>query len=250
MSKQEYIGGRNPVLEAMRAGRRLHKLYIAEGAKGRGIQPILAMAKEHNAVVQYVPRQHLDRLFAGEHQGVVAVAEAYATLELDELLDQVREKPDPFFVLLEGVQDPHNLGSILRTADAVGVDGIILPKRRAAGITPAVVKASTGAIEYVPVARVTNVARSLEQLKEKGFWIVGAEASAKRRFDQVDYHMPVVLVLGSEGWGISRLVREKLDFEVSLPMTGHVNSLNVSVAAGILMYEVFRQRWEGEKVRE
>lgn len=247
-TQAEHIGGRNPVLEALRAGRSVDTLYLAEGLKEMGVREIRALAQERGAVVQTVPRRKLDELFGSpHHQGVVARVSPYAYWELDDLLAQLRNRPKPpFLLVLDGIEDPHNLGAILRTGDAVGVDGVIIPKRRSVGLTPTVVKVSTGAAEYVPVVRVGNVARCIETLQQHGLWVVGSDAAGEQLYTEVDYRVPVALVIGGEGKGLSRLVREKVDFLVRLPMVGHVNSLNASVAAAVLMYEAFRQRQQAK----
>ncbi|HHY71833.1 MAG TPA: 23S rRNA (guanosine(2251)-2'-O)-methyltransferase RlmB [Bacillus bacterium] len=239
----EWIIGKNPVLEALRAERDINKIWIAEGA-GRGqMQQVIQLAKQAGVIVQYVPKQKLDQTVSGNHQGVAASVAAYQYAELDDLFSAAAARnEDPFFLILDEIEDPHNLGSILRTADAAGVHGVIIPKRRAVGLTAAVAKASTGAIEHVPVARVTNLARTMEELKEKGVWIVGTDAKGTQDFRQMDGKMPVAIVIGSEGKGIGRLIGEKCDFLVRLPMVGKVTSLNASVAASLLMYEVYRKR--------
>lgn len=182
-------------------------------------------------------------MVTGQHQGVVAQVAAYEYAELDELYKAAEERNEqPFFLILDELEDPHNLGSIMRTADAVGAHGIVIPKRRAVGLTTTVAKASTGAIEHIPVARVTNLARTLEEMKERGIWVVGTDASAREDYRNMDGNMPLALVIGSEGKGMGRLVKEKCDFLIKLPMAGKVTSLNASVAAGLLMYEVYRKR--------
>lgn len=204
----------------------------------------MALAKEAGVTVQIVPRKKLDQAAEGEsHQGILAYIAAYDYAELDDILAKAAASGQPpFLVILDEVEDPHNLGSILRTADATGVHGVIIPKRRAAGLTSTVAKASAGAIEYVPVARVTNLARTIEDLKERNIWVVGTDASGTEEFRQARFDMGVALVIGSEGKGMSRLIREKCDFTVKLPMAGRVTSLNASVAGALLMYEVYRQR--------
>lgn len=182
-------------------------------------------------------------MVTGQHQGVVAQVALYEYAELDDLYKATEEKNEqPFFLILDELEDPHNLGSIMRTADAVGAHGIVIPKRRAVGLTTTVAKASTGAIEHIPVARVTNLARTLEEMKERGIWVVGTDASAREDYRNMDGNMPLALVIGSEGKGMGRLVKEKCDFLIKLPMAGKVTSLNASVAAGLLMYEVYRKR--------
>jgi len=239
----EWIIGKNPVLEALRAERDINKIWIAEGSNKGQMQQVIQLAKQAGVIVQYVPKQKLDQTVSGNHQGVAASVAAYQYAELEDLFQAAANKnEDPFFLILDEIEDPHNLGSILRTADASGVHGVIIPKRRAVGLTAAVAKASTGAIEHVPVARVTNLARTIEELKEKGVWIVGTDAKGKQDFRQMDGTMPLAIVIGSEGKGIGRLISEKCDFLVRLPMAGKVTSLNASVAASLLMYEVYRKR--------
>ena len=204
---------------------------------------LIGLAKEKKVFVQIVPKKKIDQMVEGIHQGVVAQVAAYDYVELDDLFAKAAERNEaPFFMILDEVEDPHNLGSIMRTADAVGAHGIIIPKRRAVGLTATVAKASTGAIEYIPVARVTNLARAVEELKERGVWIVGTDAKGSDDYRNMDGNMPIGLVIGSEGKGMARLVKEKCDFLIRLPMAGKVTSLNASVAAGLLMYEVYRKR--------
>src|SRR5690606_29067987 len=194
-------------------------------------------------LVQYVPRQKIDQLSKENHQGVIAQVAAYQYAEIDDMFNLAAEKgEDPFFLILDELEDPHNLGSILRTADASGVHGIIIPKRRSVGLTGVVAKASTGAIEHVPVVRVGNMARTVDDLKGRGVWIAGTDAKGSVDYRNMDAGLPLAVIIGSEGRGMSRLLRDKCDFLYSLPMVGHVNSLNASVAAALLMYEVFRKR--------
>lgn len=219
---------------------------VAEGAdQGRGgIGPLIHKARKRGIPVQQVPRKKLDSLAEGDnHQGVIAQTEPYRYVTLDDLFQRAeRRGTPPFFLLLDGIEDPHNLGSILRTADAAGVHGVVIPKRRAVGLTHTVAKTSAGAIEYVPVARVTNLNRVADELKKRGVWLVGSDAAARDSYDEVDYSGPTALVIGNEGKGISRLLKEKCDFLVRLPMKGTVSSLNASVAGALLMYEVVRGR--------
>ncbi|EKN62701.1 rRNA methylase, putative, group 3 [Schinkia azotoformans MEV2011] len=239
----EWIIGKNPVLEALRAERDINKIWIAEGSNKGQMQQVIGLAKQAGVIVQYVPKQKLDHTVSGNHQGVAASVAAYQYAEIEDLFNKAAAKnEDPFFLILDEIEDPHNLGSILRTADAAGIHGVIIPKRRAVGLTAAVAKASTGAIEHVPVARVTNLARTMEELKEKGIWIIGTDAKGKQDFRQMDAKMPLAIVIGSEGKGIGRLISEKCDFLIRLPMVGKVTSLNASVAASLLMYEVYRKR--------
>lgn len=240
---QEFIAGKNPVLEALKSTRDINKIFIAEGSARGQAQQIIRRANERKITVQFVPKKRLDQLFSGNHQGVVAQVAAYEYSELDDLFSLAEKsgKP-PFFLLLDEIEDPHNLGSILRTADATGVHGVIIPRRRAVGLTSTVAKASTGAIEHVPVVRVTNMVRTIEELKEKGIWIAGTDAKGSKDYRTMDGSLPLGLVIGSEGKGMGRLVREKCDFLFHLPMVGQVTSLNASVAAAIMMYEVLRHR--------
>lgn len=240
---QDYIIGKNPVIEALKSERDINKILIAEGSQSGQMQQVIGMAKEANVIVQFVPKKKIDQLADGNHQGVIAQVAAYEYAEIDDLFAAAEKKNEaPFFLLLDEIEDPHNLGSIMRTADASGAHGIIIPKRRAVGLTATVAKLSTGAIEYIPVARVTNMAQTIDELKERGVWIAGTDASAKQDFRQMDGTLPLGLVIGSEGKGMGRLIRDKCDFLLSLPMVGHVTSLNASVAAALLMYEVHRKR--------
>lgn len=240
----EMIAGKNPVLEALRAGREINKLWIAEGVKKTGVQELMDLAKEQGVLVQFVPKQKIDKL-AENHQGIVASVAAYDYAQLDDLFNAANAKnEDPFFLILDELEDPHNLGSIMRTADAIGAHGIIIPKRRAVGLTAVVAKASTGAIEHVPVVRVTNLAQTVDELKERGVWIAGTDAKGSADYRKMDATLPLALIIGSEGKGMSRLLKDKCDFLYHLPMVGHVTSLNASVAAALLMYEVYRKRQE------
>ncbi|SFF01023.1 23S rRNA (guanosine(2251)-2'-O)-methyltransferase RlmB [Alteribacillus iranensis] len=241
---EEWISGKNPVLEAMRSGRSINKIWVAEGASKGQMKQVYQLAKENGIIIQQAPRKKLDELSNSQHhQGVVASVAAYQYANIEDMLEAAaRKKEDPFIILLDEIADPHNLGSILRTADAAGVHGVIIPKRRAVGLTQTVAKASTGAIEHVPVARVTNIARTMDELKKQGLWFVGTDASADDDFRSWSADMPIGLVIGSEGKGVSRLVKEKCDILLNIPMVGKVTSLNASVAASLLMYEVYRKR--------
>ncbi|MEH7386592.1 23S rRNA (guanosine(2251)-2'-O)-methyltransferase RlmB [Bacillus sp. JJ1521] len=239
----DYTIGKNPVIEALKSERDINKIWIAEGSNKGQMNQITSLAKERNVMVQFVPKKKIDQMVEGNHQGVVAQVAAYEYAEVDDILALAAQRNEaPFIILLDELEDPHNLGSILRTADAVGAHGVIIPKRRAVGLTATVAKASTGAIEYVPVARVTNLARTIDELKDLGVWIVGTDAKGKEDYRNVDGKMPIGLVIGSEGKGMGRLVKDKCDFLLSLPMQGKVTSLNASVAASLLMYEVYRKR--------
>lgn len=241
--EQDYIIGKNPVLEALRSNREINKVLIAEGSQQGQMKQIISLAKEKKVLIQYVPRKKIDQLVEGSHQGVIAQVAPYQYAQLDDLFALAEKQNEPpLFILLDEIEDPHNLGSIMRTADAVGAHGIIIPKRRAVGLTSTVAKASTGAIEYVPVVRVTNMVQTIEQLKERGIWIAGTDAKGDDDFRTIDGTLPLAIVIGSEGKGMGRLVREKCDFLLRLPMKGHVTSLNASVSAALLLYEVYRKR--------
>ncbi|MDD9272134.1 23S rRNA (guanosine(2251)-2'-O)-methyltransferase RlmB [Paenibacillus sp. GCM10023248] len=242
--EEEYIGGKHSVMEAIRAGRTINKIWIAENAQKQFAGPIVAEAKNLGILVQFTDKRKLDQMVEGlQHQGVIAQVAAYAYVEVEEIIAKAKSLgQDPFILILDEIEDPHNLGSILRTADCTGVHGVIIPKRRSVGLTATVSKTSAGAVEYVPVARVTNIAQTIEQLKEQGVWVAGTDVTAAQDVYKANFNMPIALVIGNEGKGVGRLIKEKCDFLVKLPMAGHVNSLNASVAAGVLMYEVVRQR--------
>ncbi|HET7521710.1 MAG TPA: 23S rRNA (guanosine(2251)-2'-O)-methyltransferase RlmB [Bacillales bacterium] len=241
--KDEFIIGKNPVLEALRSGREMNKIWVNERARG-SMQSVFRLAKQRGIFVQPVPKRKLDQLAeSANHQGVVASVAAHRYAEMEALFRRAEEKGEPpFFVLLDEIEDPHNVGAILRTADAAGAHGVIMPKRRSPGLTAVVSKASAGAVEYVPVVRVTNLARTIDELKKRGLWFVGADAAGREDYREADFNMAAGLVIGNEGRGISRLVKEKCDFLIHLPMAGRVASLNAAVAAGLLMYEVYRKR--------
>ena len=237
------IEGRNPIIEALRSDRPIDKLMISNTSKEGSIKKIIGMAKEKNVVIQYVDKHKLDEISTSHsHQGVIAVVSDYKYYELEDLLAIARERgEDPFFIILDEITDPHNLGTIIRTADAVGAHGVIIPKRRSVHITSVVAKASAGAVEYVPVCKVTNIANTIKKLKKEGLWIAAADMDGGVFYEQ-DLTGPLALVIGSEGFGVSRLVKQNCDFVVKMPMIGNVSSLNASVAGGILLYEIFRQR--------
>lgn len=232
------------MLEAIRSGRTVNKIWVAENAQKHYVGPVLAEAKTAGIIVQTVDKRKLDQMAGGvSHQGVVAQVAPYAYAEVEDLLARARELgQQPFLLILDEIEDPHNLGSILRTADCAGAHGIIIPKRRSVGLTATVSKISAGAVEYVPVARVTNLSQTIDQLKKEGVWVVGADVHTDKSLYDVDFNMPVAIVIGNEGKGMGRLVKESCDFNVKLPMHGKINSLNASVAASIFMYEVVRQR--------
>ena len=238
----DVLVGRNAVTEALKSGRGINKLWIASGDREGSVSEIAALAKERGIVVQYVERAKIEAL-AGGHQGVLAYVAPVPYAELDDILKAAEEKGEaPFLVLLDELEDPHNLGALLRTADATGVHGILIPKRRSVSLNATVAKTSAGAVEYVPVARIGNIAQTLKKLKEKGFWVAGADMDGEKAYYEADLTGPLVLVVGSEGRGMSRLTKEACDFIVSMPMVGRINSLNASVAGSILMYESMRQR--------
>lgn len=238
---ENIIAGRNPVREALKAGRAINKVLVA-GMPVGPLKEILLLARERGVPVQQVQRVHLDRLSPGiTHQGVVAMAAAGRYVSVEDILQRAGTA-EPFLLLLDEITDPHNLGAILRTAEAAGAHGVIIPRHRSAGLTPAVGRASAGAVEYLPVARVANLSRTIEYLQQKGIWVVGAEGSAGDLLWDVRLDGPIALAIGGEDKGLGRLVREKCDLLVRLPMAGRVNSLNASVAAALLAYEVVRQR--------
>ncbi|KPU26547.1 RNA methyltransferase [Caloranaerobacter sp. TR13] len=244
MQKQSLIEGRNPVLEALKSNRNIEKIMIAKGAEKGSVKKIKAIAKEKGIVIQYVDRNKLDSIsYANSHQGVIAIASAYEYKTVEDILNYAKNRnEDPFIIILDGIKDPHNLGAIMRTAECAGVHGIIIPKRRSVGLTPVVAKSSAGAIEYLPVAKVSNIVYTMEELKEKGIWICAADMDGESNYYEKDLRGPLAIVIGSEGEGMSRLVKEKCDFLVKIPMKGNVTSLNASVAASILIYEVLKQR--------
>lgn len=240
----DVLVGRNAVTEALKSGRGINKLWIASGDREGSVAEIAALAKERGIVVQYVERAKIEALAgAHRHQGVLAYVAPVPYAELEDILKAAEEKGEaPFLVLLDELEDPHNLGALLRTADATGVHGILIPKRRSVSLNATVAKTSAGAVEYVPVARIGNIAQTLKKLKEKGFWVAGADMDGEKAYYEADLTGPLVLVVGSEGKGMSRLTKEACDFIVRMPMVGRINSLNASVAGSILMYESMRQR--------
>lgn len=239
----EQIEGRNAVLEAFRSGKCVDKLFILDGCQDGPVRTIAREARKTDTIINYVSKERLDQLSETRaHQGVIAQAAAYEYSAVDEILARAEEKGEPpFLILLDNVEDPHNLGAIIRTANLAGAHGVIIPKRRAVGLTSTVAKTSAGAINYTPVAKVTNIVRMIEELKEKGIWFVCADMGGEIMYD-LDLTGPMGLVIGNEGEGVSRLVREACDFTASIPMKGDIDSLNASVAAGVLAYEIVRQR--------
>jgi len=240
---EEMIIGKNAVMEALKSGRSVNKVFISEKLNSSMQGKLMHLGKKAGTVVQKVPKNKLDQLSAKNHQGVIAYVASYTYAGLDDLFKEAEQKREtPFFIILDELEDPHNLGSILRTADAAGAHGVIIPKRRSVGLTQAVAKTAAGAIEYVPVARVTNIANTIDELKERNIWVVGTEAAAAEDYRSIDGTLPIAVVIGNEGKGISRLVLKKCDWTVRLPMKGKVSSLNASVACGLLLYEIYRKR--------
>lgn len=240
------IEGRNAVLEAFRSGKTIDKLFVLDGCQDGPVNTIKREAKKHDCIVNFVSKERLDQMSeTGKHQGVIAYAAAYEYAEVEDMLKLAEEKGEaPFLFLLDNIEDPHNLGAIIRTANLAGAHGVIIPKRRAVGLTATVAKTSAGALNYTPVAKVTNLAATIEELKEKGLWFVCADMGGTTMYD-LNLKGPIGLVIGSEGEGVGRLVKEKCDFVASIPMKGDIDSLNASVAAGVLAYEIVRQRLQG-----
>lgn len=241
MGKENIIVGRNPVTEALRSGREIDKLMVS--SEEGSMKKILALAKERRIPVMKVEKSAIDRIAEGKaHQGVAAYVSAYAYAELEDIFRIAEERgEDPFIIILDNLEDPHNLGAIMRTAECAGAHGIIIPKRRACGLTEVVAKASAGAIEYMPCVKVTNIAQTIEGLKERGIWVAACDMGGQEYY-KADLKGKLAVVIGSEGFGISRLVKEKCDFVVSMPMVGRITSLNASNAAAVIIYEVRKQR--------
>ena len=241
--KEFIIEGRNAVLEAFRAGKTIDKLFVLDGCQDGPVKSILREAKKTDTIINFVDKERLDRLAnSGHHKGVVAQAAAYEYAEVEDILNAAKEKGEaPFIFILDEIEDPHNLGAIIRTANLCGAHGVIIPKRRAVGLTATVAKTSAGAVNYTPVAKVTNIAKTIEELKKEGMWFVCADMDGQTMYD-LNLTGPIGLVIGNEGAGVSRLVKEKCDFTASIPMKGDIDSLNASVAAGVLAYEIVRQR--------
>ena len=243
MRYQEFtIEGRNAVLEAFRSGKTIDKLFVLDGCQDGPVRTIIKEAKKQDTIINFVPKERLDQLSeTKKHQGVIAFAAAYEYAQVEDMLKLAEEKGEPpFLLLLDNIEDPHNLGAIIRTANLAGAHGVIIPKRRAVGLTAAVAKASAGAINYTPVAKVTNLSNTIKELKKKGMWFVCADMDGTVMYD-LDLRGAIGLVIGSEGEGVSKLVKEHCDFTGAIPMAGNIDSLNASVAAGVLAYEVVRQ---------
>ena len=241
--QESKVEGRNAVLEAFRSGRVVDKLFVQERCEDGPVKTILREAKKHDTMVRFVKKERLDQMSdTGKHQGVIAMTAAYDYAEVEDILEIAREKGEPpFILLLDNIEDPHNLGAIIRTANLAGAHGVIIPKNRAVGLTATVARTSAGALNYTPVARVTNMARTIEELKKEGLWFVCADMVGTSMYS-LDLKGPIGLVIGNEGDGVSRMVKEKCDFIASIPMKGDIDSLNASVAAGVLAFEIVRQR--------
>ena len=237
------IEGRNAVLEAFRSGKTIDKLFVLDGCHDGPVNTITREARKGDTIINYVSKERLDAMSkTGKHQGVMAYAAAYSYAEVSDILDAAREKNEPPFIfILDGIEDPHNLGAIIRTANLAGAHGVIIPKRHAVGLTATVARTSAGALNYTPVAKVTNISATIEELKKEGLWFVGADMGGETMYN-LDLKGAIGLVIGNEGDGVSRLVKEKCDFIASIPMKGDIDSLNASVAAGVLAYEIVRQR--------
>lgn len=237
------LEGRNAVIEAYRAGRTIDKLFVLEHCKEGSMNTVIREAKKHDTIINYVKKERLDQMSeTGHHQGVIAYAAAYDYAGVEDILENARSKgEDPFIIILDDIEDPHNLGAIIRTANLAGAHGVIIPKHRASGLTATVVKTSAGAINYTPVAKVTNISKTIEELKKEGVWFVCADMDGTVMYD-LNLKGSIGLVIGNEGKGVSRLVKEKCDFIASIPMYGQIDSLNASVAAGVMAYEIVRQR--------
>ena len=241
--KESKIEGRNAVLEAFRSGKTIDKLFVLDGCQDGPIKSITREAKKHDTIVNFVKKERLDQLSeTGKHQGVIAISAAYDYATVEDILDTAKEKGEaPFIIILDGIEDPHNLGAIIRTANQAGAHGIIIPKHRAVGLTPVVARTSAGAINYTKVAKVTNISNTIKELKEQGMWFVCADMGGTTMYD-LDLKGPIGLVIGNEGEGVSALVKKNCDFIASIPMKGDIDSLNASVATGVLAYEIVRQR--------
>lgn len=241
--REELIEGRNAIIEAFRAGKSIDKVFVLDGCQDGPVLTIKREAKKQGSLIKYVDKERLDQLSeTGKHQGVIAYVAAYDYVELDEIMEKAKASGEPpFIILLDNIEDPHNLGAIIRTAHQAGAHGVIIPKNRAVGLTATVARTSAGALNYMPVAKVTNLSKTIEELKKQGLWFAAADMDGEVMY-KTNLTGPIGLVIGSEGEGVSRLVKEKCDFITSIPMKGQIDSLNASVAAGVLMYEIVRQR--------
>lgn len=240
----DQIEGRNPVLELLESGKDINKIFISRGEKQGSINKIIAKAKENKVIIVEVDRNKINEMSqTGNHQGVIAIVPPFEYCEVEDILKEARERnEDPFIVILDGIEDPHNLGAIIRTAETAGAHGIIIPKRRAASVNSTVNKVSAGAVEHMKIARVNNINDTIKYLKDNGIWIIGTDMEATKYYYEEDFNLPAGIVIGSEGFGMSRLVKENCDLLVKIPMKGKITSLNASVSAGIAMYEIVRQR--------
>lgn len=238
---RQYIYGKNTVMESLKGDKPVYQIYLMKNVKD---EKLLSLAQKRNVNINFVAHKGVLNDLVGNvvHQGIVAQVEGYDYFEIDQILKAIPEGKQPLLLMLDGLEDPHNLGAMLRTCDAVEVDGVIIGKNRSVGLTPTVAKVSTGAIDHVKVAQVTNLSRTLEDLKKQGFWVVGCDLHESQDYRAIDYNMPVVIVIGSEGFGISRLVKSSCDMNVILPMNGHVTSLNASVATAVILYQVYNSR--------
>lgn len=242
-TNENKIEGRNAVLESFRSGKPVDKLFVLDGCQDGPVRTIIREARKHDTIIHFVEKERLHQLSeTGRHQGVIAYTASYEYAEVEDMLALAKERgEDPFLVLLDGIEDPHNLGAIIRTANLAGAHGVIIPKRRAVGLTATVAKTSAGALNYTPVAKVTNLVKTMEELKKEGLWFVCADMGGEKMYD-LNLKGPIGLVIGNEGEGVSRLVKETCDYVASIPMHGDIDSLNASVAAGVLAYEIVRQR--------
>lgn len=243
MNEEKFLEGRNAVLEAFRSGKTVDKLYVLRGCKDGPVQSILREAKKQDTIINFVDKERLDQLSqTGRHQGVLAQASAYEYASVEDILNKAKEKGEPpFLFLLDGIEDPHNLGAIIRTANLAGAHGVIIPKHRAAGLTAVVARTSAGALNYTPVAKVTNLVSVMSQLKDEGLWFVCGDMAGESMY-RLNLTGPIGLVIGNEGDGVGKLVKETCDMTASIPMKGDIDSLNASVAAGVLAFEIVRQR--------
>ena len=243
MNNESMIEGRNAVLEAFRSGKTVDRLYVLDGCQDGPVLTIKREAKKQDTIIKYVDKDRLDQMSqTGHHQGVIAVSAAYDYSEMEDIFANAEKKGEaPFIIILDGIEDPHNLGAIIRTANLVGAHGVIIPKNRAVGLTATVARTSAGALNYTPVVKVTNLSKTIEELKERGLWFVCADMDGEVMYD-LNLTGPIGLVIGNEGEGVSRLVREKCDFVAKIPMNGDIDSLNASVAMGVLSFEIARQR--------
>lgn len=244
---EEMIIGTNPVIEAMKSGREMNKILISDQLNQQMEREIQQAAKKSKVIVQTVPRQKLDQMTDRRHQGIIAYVAAYAYASLDTVFQLAEKRNEaPFIIILDEIEDPYNLGAVLRTADATGVHGVIIPKRRAVGLTEVVAKTSAGALEHIPVVQVTNIAQTIDRLKAKNIWVVGTDETGSKDYRTLDGETAIAIVIGNEGKGISRLVKDKCDWTINIPMKGAIPSLNASVASSLLMYEIYRKRHPGE----